>query len=348
VRARKESGTATSIIWVIDEGSRVKKGEVIARLDDAHLREQLDELKLKAGVAGQALAKATENMRLVERSGAIEVRLAEIGVKLAELELKEAAPGKSKDALELQLERAKLLHERAQARAKAEMKQAEAEKRAHEAARELENERLEEIRGQLEHCRVLAPRDGYVVYPTQPTGRFGSTIAAGEAVREGQRLLRVTPLERFAFVVLVPEAQIAMVRTGQQAEVSVDALPDKRLRGKVARVSNLAEPNYGFRTDTKKYSVTVAIDEPPPGLKPALTGVANVSIGERKNALLVPRKAVAEVEGDAVCFVRTDRGLEERGVVLGAGNASVVEIGGGLREGDEVLAELIPSRAGKK
>jgi HlyD family secretion protein len=353
VKARgKDHSIAPTINWIVDEGSVVKKGDLIARLDDSGLRDELAAATLRVKAAENELVRATENARLVRRENAIEVRLAEIDVKLAELEVKDAPPGKSKEALELQVERAKLLHERSVSRAKTQESQADAEKRAREVAKELESERLADVQTELQNCVLLAPTDGFVVYHASRPARFGGTaalIAPGESVREGQMLLRVTPLKQFAFNTLVPESQVSTLRVGQQTQVRVDAIPDKPLRGKVTRVSLVADQSAWRVADTKLYPVTIAIDEPPQGLKPNMSGDVQIVTGERKNVLQVPRKAVVAVDGNQVCFVKSGQGLDERKVIVGAGNGDSIEIREGLKEGEVVVSALIfPVRDGSK
>jgi len=338
----KDPSIASTINWIVDNGSVVKKGDLLIRLDDSALRDQLAVATLRVKVAEGALEVAKENVRLVQRENAIEVRLAAINVKLAELELKDAPPGRPKEALELQVERAKLLHERAASRAKAQAAAAEAENRAKATAKELENGRLTEVQAELKNCVLLAPTDGFVVYNAPPPSRFGGTllIAQGEFVREGQKLLRVTPLKQFVYNTSVPESQVAALHIGQQAQVRVDAMPGKTLRGKVTKVSLVADQFVWARTETKMYPVTISIDEPPPGLKPEMSGEGQIAIGERKNVLQVPREAVVSVDGDRVCYVKTGQGLEERNVIVGAGNDASVEIRDGLKEGEVIVAEL--------
>jgi RND family efflux transporter MFP subunit len=191
-----------------------------------------------------------------------------------------------------------------------------------------------------------------VVYHTSPPGRFGGSsllIAAGESVREGQKLLRVTQLKQFTFNALVHEAQVSTVRVGQQTQVRVDAFPDKPLRGKVTRVSSTAEPFQRWGADSKVYAVTISIDEPPQGLKPSMSGDVRIMTGERRNVLQVPRKAVVAVDGNQVCFVKSGRGLDERRVIVGAGNSDSIEIREGLMEGEVVVSDLnFPVGGGSK
>src|SRR5262249_9200648 len=157
-----------------------------------------------------------------------EVRLAGIDVQLAEIEWKDAPAGRSKEVLELKVERAKLVLERAASRAKAQQAQAEAEKRARAAAKEREVQRQGDVEAELRLGELVAPWDGIVLSPASSPGRFGgaaSPLAPGEAVREGQTLLRVAALEQFVIATRVPEAQVAALRAGQATQVRVDALP---------------------------------------------------------------------------------------------------------------------------
>ena len=80
-----------------------------------------------------------------------------------------------------------------------------------------------------------------------------------------------------------------------------------------------------------------------------MTGEVQIAIGERKNVLQVPRKAVITIDGNQVCYVRSDQGLDERRIVVGAGNVESLEIREGLKEGEAVVAELsFPLRGGAK
>jgi HlyD family secretion protein len=342
VKAKDKESPATTIKWVIDEGSLVKKGNPLVLLDDSAIREQLQAATVKAREAEAAMALASENVRLVQQEGEVEVRLTEIDVKLAAAELKDPPTGKSKDVLELKVDQAKLKVERARARAKAQLVRAEAEQRARAAARDLEARRLSNIEAELKQCVLTAPSDGLVVYHVPAASRFGGAAAVvveGEPVREGQKLLRVADLKEFVIAIRVHEAMISTVRVGQTAQVRVDAFPGKLLRGKVTQVSPFASASDWKASDIKVYPVMVAIEDAPPGLKPSMTGEAHVATGERTAVLQVPLKAVVSAGKDRVCFVKSGQELLERKVVTGASNASAIEIKEGLKEGDLVVTD---------
>ena len=339
----KEYTAAATIKWVIDDGTMVKKGQRVLTLDDSALHDQYKAAGAKVKEAEAALDLATENVRLVQKENAIEVRLAEIDVKLAEVELKERPAGKPKEVPELKVEQAKLKLERAGIRAKTQQAQAEAEKRARAAAKEVEIDRLKGFEAELQRCSLVAPMDGMLVYHVPEASRFGrafSPVAAGETVREGQKLVRVVGLKQFAIGTRVHESVIATVRVGQAVQVRVDAFPDKVLRGKVAQVSAVASATDWMSADVKVYPVTITIDEPPVGLKPEMSGEVQIALGEHKGVLQVPRTAVMGAGRDRVCYVKSGQELQERKVVAGAGNATALEIREGLKEGDFVVIDL--------
>src|SRR5262249_8166325 len=103
VKAKDKETPATTIKWVIDEGSLVKKGDQLALLDDSGIREQFQATAVKAKEAEAAVAVAEENVKLALHEGEAEIRLAEIDVKLAAVEFKG-----SKELLDLKVEQAKL------------------------------------------------------------------------------------------------------------------------------------------------------------------------------------------------------------------------------------------------
>jgi HlyD family secretion protein len=345
LKARGKEGVAATIKWVVDDGRMVKKGERLLLLDDTALHDQLKAAVAKVKEAEDAIELATENGRLVQKEVAIDIRLAEIDVKLAEGELKELPAGKSKEVPELKVEQAKLKLERAGIRAKAKQIQAEAEKRARSVAKEVEVERQKGAEEELKQCTLIAPMDGMLVYHVPEANRFGravAPVAADETVREGQKLARVVGLKQFAIGTRVHESQIATVRVGQAAQVRVDAFPDKLLRGKVTQVSAVASAPAWLTTDTKVYPVTIAIEDPPEGLKPEMSAEVQIATGDHKDVLQVPRTAVLGTGRERVCFVKSGQELHERKVVVGASNATSVEIKDGLKP-DELVVTNLPA-----
>jgi RND family efflux transporter MFP subunit len=342
VKAKDKDSAATTIKWLIDEGSSVKKGDVLVQLDDSAIREQLEMATAKAKEAEATLALATDSIRLMQEGHDVDIRLAEIDVKLAAVELKNAEFPKEKELWELKVEQAKLRLDRVRFQAKAQVMQAEAEKRVRMAAYEGEAQRRNNLRTELEQCVLTAPADGLAVYYAPPAGRFSGMpiVAVGEPVREGQKLVRIADLKKFTLATRVHESVISTFRAGQIAQVQIDAFPGKTLQGKVTQISPVASAAEWTTKNIKVYPVTISIEDAPAGLKPGMTGVAEIVTGERKSALQLPLKAVMGSGLDRHCFVKSGQEIVDRKVITGAANANSIEILEGLKEGDEVIVDL--------
>jgi RND family efflux transporter MFP subunit len=356
VKARGKDGATTTIKWVVEDGTMVRKGDKLIELDDDALRDLAREAKVRLHQAEAARSTASEMLRAARRSAETATRLAEIEVELAAAELREAGAGQSKRVLELKVERAKVLLERTKDQVKGQVTRAEADQRARAAATQLEADRYRDLEAELGKLVLTAPFDGVATYHVPAAGRFAgarSVIAPGEQVREGQKLLRVSDLRRMDVIARVEEAQIASVRPGQSVEVRVDVYPGRVVPGKVTRVSALPSAINWQAADVRVYPVTISLDDAPPGLKPGMTAEVRIVTAERKGVLVVPAQAVLGAGRDRICFVKSGNELIERKVVTGATDGSRVEIREGLKEGDQVLANpgglLAPRRgAGEK
>lgn len=83
----KGSTVATTIKWVIDDGSVVRRGQLLVELDDSGLQEQLKQQKILLDQARAAWVSAEENYKIVVSQNESDVKTAEIGIELADLDL---------------------------------------------------------------------------------------------------------------------------------------------------------------------------------------------------------------------------------------------------------------------
>jgi multidrug efflux pump subunit AcrA (membrane-fusion protein) len=89
----KGSTVATTIKWVIDDGSHVKRGQLLAELDDSGLQEQLKTEKITVDQARAAWVQAEENYKIVDSQNQSDIKTAEIAVELAALDLEKYIKG---------------------------------------------------------------------------------------------------------------------------------------------------------------------------------------------------------------------------------------------------------------
>jgi HlyD family secretion protein len=132
----------------------------------------------------------------------------------------------------------------------------------------------------------------------------------------------------------VDEADFGQVEPGQDVTVQVEAHSSEPLKGTVARVL----PQPILQENVVYYLAVVEIDISKRSLlRPEMTGLAYIQIGDNQPVLWLPAAAVQS--GPQGSFVRrvTPAGPAEIPVRIGARSEGQVEIRDGLREGDEVL-----------
>lgn len=123
---------------------------------------------------------------------------------------------------------------------------------------------------QLQRAKVLAPFDGIVV-----AGDLSQTL--GGAVRKGQTLFEIAPLDSYRIVLEVPESDFASIRVGQSGQLVLTALTGETLPFTVSLVTPVATAREG----KNQFRVEATLDRGLPSLRPGMEGVAKVEIGQR-------------------------------------------------------------------
>lgn len=152
----------------------------------------------------------------------------------------------------------------------------------------------------------------------------------GELSDPSRSLYTVADLSNVWVLVDINEKDLAKVRKGQTAVVTVGAFPDLKLKGRVTYIADLVNE----ATRTVKARIEVA--NPGRKLKPEMFATAEVALAaDAATVLAVPEEAVQELDGKKLLFV-TGNGteFERRPVELGRAAAGLVEVTGGLKEGE--------------
>ncbi|HWZ95460.1 MAG TPA: efflux RND transporter periplasmic adaptor subunit [Opitutaceae bacterium] len=182
---------------------------------------------------------------------------------------------------------------------------------------------------QLEKMTIKAPFDGVV---SQVLARPGDLIGGGAPIATVIATSRTV-------VARISEENFAGIRIGQKAIVRFLTYGYETYPATVNKILPTADPA------TQRYEVFLKVDLPLEKLVPGLTGEVSITVGEHGNALIVPRRALF---GDSL-FVVKDGRVRLRKVSLGYVGLNVVEVTGGVDEGDEVITDEFDSfRAGDR
>lgn len=159
-----------------------------------------------------------------------------------------------------------------------------------------------------------------------------AAAAPGEVVDQGSELFRVADVSRLWVQAEVYEKDLARIRLGQSALVSVDTYPDEKFDAKVTYIGDILDP----QTRTAK----VRCEVPNLEYRLKLDMFASVSLPTTVNrkALAVPVGAIQQLEKRNVVFVRrADTKFEPREVKLGTEVEGRTEVVSGLKEGEQVV-----------
>lgn len=299
------------LVWLgVREGSRVRAGEILARLESADVEAQAAQSAANVGVAQaakrQAEAELFEAGRLQRRA--------------EELSRQNFVSASALDEADARLARARA----AVASADAAIRAAEAAARASAVA--------------VDQTRIRAPFDGVVLTKNANVGDVITTYSA--AADSKGAVVTMADMATLEVEADVSESSLAKVRIGQSCEVQLDALPDERFRGEVIRLVPTV--------DRSKASVMTKIRfvSPDPRVLPEMSAkVAFLSRpmkdGERRPVVAVHRDALVRRGARTVAFAVRNGRLAEVGVTAGAAIGDLVAIQG-IAVGEKLVRRPTP------
>ena len=186
---------------------------------------------------------------------------------------------------------------------------------------------LESAQNNLANATLKAPSPGVVASVNGQVGEF----ASGGGTNNPFILLADTT--GVALHGTIGEADIAKLKLGQVATLTVDAVGTARMTGKVSALDPLATIAQGVPV----YGVDVLIDIPNPQLRPGMSGTAAIIIASRQNVLTVPNLAIRTTNGRRYLQVLKDGQPVDTDVTFGISNDTVTEVTSGLQEGDTIV-----------
>jgi HlyD family secretion protein len=317
----KASGSIAEIL--VKEGQAVKKGDLLARIDNPVVTFDLKRGQADlSAAAAQAGANAPQLAALRAQADAIRADLATARADLGRTE----ALVKSGSVAEADLDRAKARVTQLEGQLAANEAQQRALRIDLDANAQRQAAAVQSLASRVTDTEVRSPLDGVVL---------AKNVEIGEVVAINQTLFKVGDTRNLILEVSVDEADVARVRDGaggttpSAAAVSLYAFPKEVFKGKVFDV--LPDANR----DRKAFLVKVRLDKPPPSLRSGMSAEVNIIAREEDGVLLAP----SEAEADGAVWVVKGGRAHKQPVTVGIRDLLRVQILSGLGEGDEVVVE---------
>jgi RND family efflux transporter MFP subunit len=251
----------------VDLGDPVQRGQIVALLDNAEFVQQVEQARAELDVARANLEEARSDLDIAEKD-------------FLRIELLRAQDVTTQ--AELDLARSKYLAQQARLKvAKAQVNQ------------RLAALRSAEVRLGYTQVRATWPENEHDL-PRVVGERFadeGATISANAQV------LSVLDIAGLRAVIHVTERDYLRLYVGQTANVTLDALPDRVVEGRVSRMAPI------FRETSRQARVELELDNPEGLMKPGMFIKATLELDRAKEAVLVPTAALVRRNGEQAVFL---------------------------------------------
>jgi HlyD family secretion protein len=188
----------------------------------------------------------------------------------------------------------------------------QSDKLTQDASFSLEEQRLRRIKKNIENCIVRAPGTGIVVYVNQ-TDRWGTVTAPideGVTLRQDQPIFSLPDPLHMRVKARINESKVTMIHPGQPAQIVIDAYPDRPLSGTVGEVTAISTPLNA--SDVRVYYANVSIDKGFDNLRPGLSAEVAFRIDAHRSVTRVPIESVRWV-GEKAYVARYDSARAQAG-----------------------------------
>jgi HlyD family secretion protein len=309
----------------VQEGSKVKKGDVLVQLETDDLAQQVKQAESSAVAAEAKLADTQAGARVQEiqglesavnaAQGAYQQATAAMEQAKAGLDLStstynrlrnmfDSSSGLTQEDLDkgtLDYEKAKAGYEQTQAAQKTAAAQVQGASaklelakvgptdntiKALQADMTRLNAGLELANNGLNNATIAAPIDGIIVK---------KSISPGELAQPGISILTLVNMDLVQVELSVPDSQITQVKVGMPVDVKVQNLPDKSFKGEVAFVSPVSNP------DSNTFPVKVKVDNNGGLLFAGMMAVVNMNAAQQSR-LEVPKSAIIKKDQKEYLF----------------------------------------------
>ncbi len=313
----------------VKEGDKVKKGQLLIRIKGDQYKAQKERLEA-------SLQSANANFRIREA----ELKRIESEYKrMKELHSKNLISDAELETIQTNYLSAKASYESALAM----ITQSEAQ--------------LREVLEILYKTTIYSPLDGVI---TNLKVEIGERVL-GSNFTQGTELMTVSDLKNIEAVVEVDENDVVLVSLGDTAEVKVDAIRDKVIKGIVTQIGNSAiTKGFGTQEEVVNFEVRIKLIELDDRLRPGMSCTSEISTETVENVLSVPIQSVTartdinkeekqveasnnkidknKKEPDEIVFVVENSTVKAVKVKTGISDDDYIEIKSGLSGGEEVVS----------
>lgn len=289
----------------VDIGDKVRKGELLCRLDDTDLQSE-------------------KETQMSEIAGAkLQIDAAALQVEKTEREY-----NRNRQLLDSRLVAQEIFDN-----ARTDYEVARNSLALSKNALERAEKTLKQIQDRLAKTRIEAPFDCTVL--TRPVS-LGQTVSGSAGFNSGTEVMTIANLNDMIITAHINQADVTRMKNGQPVDVQVESVPGLNMHGEVERIA----PQAIIKNGIKGFSARIAIKTIDSRIRPGMTAILSIPVASVEKALSVPLSAVFTEKGERYVYVQEGEVFERRPVQIGISDYSFAEVQNGLKDGEVVALEL--------
>ena len=328
------------ILRLVDNATKVKKGDFLVEFDATTVRQKLaeDQSAVKSAEAETNQSRAAS--RLKEEQDVTDVMSAKFDAEKARMDAGkqeilsviegEQAKLKLADAEQKQREmEAKLKSDRAAAASDLASKQQKHDQAAFQV--QLDERALDSL-------TLRAPLDGVVALQNhwQPQGS-PTTFKPGDRAWPGAAIAELPDGSALKISARVEEAERGQLKLGQTASVRLDALPDRNFDGHVDTISPTASLDFGAGWPVpRNFAVELGLSGDDARLTPGMGATVRIAVARVPDGIVIPTNALFRKAGRTVAYVRHGSKFDETVVEVSRQSGDEALIAKGLEPGEHL------------
>jgi len=323
---------------LIPEGTVIKAGDYVGRLDPSGVNEQIidAQLNLETAESKYTQQKLDTTLSLKQNRNSIKDML--FSIEETKLELKQSIyePPATIKKLEIKVE--KLERDIRESREDYSIKQRQARAKMIEVGTEVSKfkKKLKDLTDLRSSFTIHSESPGMLTYVKSWNGekkKVGSSISPWDP-----SIASLPDLTKMESKTYANEVDIRQIKKDLTVKIGFDAFPDIELDGIITDVANVGEKKRG--SDIKVFQVLIKLNEINDNIKPGMTTSNRILTNKIENVLMVPLESVFSKDTISYVFLKNGYSIEKKQIELGLSNNNQVIVKTGLEENQIVFLNM--------
>jgi HlyD family secretion protein len=317
---------------LVAEGTLVKEGDYVGRLDPSNVNEQIIDARLNLETAASKFTQQELDTTLSLKQERNSIKDLRFNMEETKLELKQSIyePPATIRKLEINLEKtARGLKEKLE---NYKIKKRQADAKMVEVGNQVSKikKTLNDLLNLLKSFTIYSSGTGMITYVKSWDGskkKVGSSISPWDA-----SIASLPDLTKMESKTYANEVDIRKIKKGLSVKVSFDAFPDIEINGIVTDVANVGEKKRG--SDIKVFQVLIKLNGANENIRPGMTTSNSILTFEKKDVLSIPLEGIFSKDSIIYVYKKMGYSITKKEIKIGDSNNDSAIISAGLIEND--------------